>query len=73
MTEHNAGTMKLALEHFDMMRLVDKMKVIDAIRPVLDDPDKTIDTLVKLLYDARVSAYKLGRPELEGDDAEKIN
>jgi hypothetical protein len=50
------------------MRLVDKIKIIDALKHALDDPDKTIKDLVELNYEARVSAFKLGRP-----DAEKIN
>lgn len=73
MSEHNAGMMKLALEHFDMMRLVDKLKIIESLKDVINDPDKTINALVELNYEARVSSYKLGRPELEVTDAEKIN
>ena len=68
MTEHEKDIQEMATEHFDLMRLVDKIKIIDALKHALDDPDKTIKDLVELNYEARVSAFKLGRP-----DAEKIN
>lgn len=61
MTEHEIQEM--AAEHFDLMRLVDKIKIIDALKHALDNPDKTIKDLVELNYEARVSAYKLGRPD----------
>lgn len=63
MTEHEKEVQEMAEEHFDLMKLVDKMKIIDALKHALDDPDKTINALVELNYEARLSAFKLGRPE----------
>ena len=63
MTEHEKDMQQMAAEHFDLMRLVDKIKIIDALKHALDNPDKTINDLVELNYEARVSAYKLGRPD----------
>lgn len=63
MTEHEKEVQEMAEEHFELMKLVDKMKIIGALKHALDDPDKTINALVDLNYEARVSAFKLGRPE----------
>ena len=63
MTEHEKDIQEMAAEHFDLMKLVDKIKIIDALKHALDNPDKTINDLVELNYKARVSAYKLGRPD----------
>ena len=63
MTEHEKDVQEMAEEHFELMKLVDKMKIIDALKHALDDPDKTINALVDLNHEARVSAFKLGRPE----------
>ena len=48
MTEHEKEVQEMAEEHFDLMKLVDKMKIIDALKHALDDPDKTINALVEL-------------------------
>ena len=68
MTDHEKEMNEIATEHFDLMKLVDKVKIITALKHALDDPDKTINDLIKINHEARISAWNLGR-----EDAEKIN
>ena len=59
-SEHEREMTQMVEDHFDLMRLVDRVEVIKCLRHALDDPDKTIDGIVKHIYDARVKAYKMG-------------
>lgn len=59
---------KTAEAHFDLMKLVDQIKIIDALKSALDNPDKTLKALVQINHEARISAWNFGR-----EDAEKIN
>ena len=68
MTEDEKDIQEMAAEHFDLMRLVDKIKIIDALKSALDNPDKTLKALVQINHEARISAWNFGR-----EDAEKIN
>jgi len=58
---HEAEMVKMAEEHFELMKLVDKVKILSALGSALEDLDKTVDDLIEINYDARVRAFKLGR------------
>jgi hypothetical protein len=58
---HEAEMVKMAEEHFELMKLVDKVKILSALGNALEDLDKTVDDLVEINYEARVSAFKMGR------------
>ena len=58
---HEAEMVKMAEEHFELMKLVDKAKILSALGNVLGDLDKTVHDLVEINHEARVSAFKMGR------------
>ena len=58
---HEAEMLKMAEEHFDVMKLVDKAKILSALGNAFEDLDKTVNDLVEINYEARVRAFELGR------------
>jgi len=58
---HEAEMLKMAEEQFELMKLVDKVKILSALGSALEDLDKTVDDLLEITYEARVWAFKLGR------------
>ena len=58
---HEAEMVQMAEEHFELMKLVDKLKILSALGNTLEDLEKTVDALVEITYEARVSAFKMGR------------
>jgi hypothetical protein len=46
--------------HLDLMKIVDKLKVIKLLKTAIDDPSQTVDSLVDYLHKARVDSYNIG-------------
>ena len=46
--------------HLELMKLVDKVQVINFLKTAMDDPSTTVDNLVEYLHKARVDSYNMG-------------
>ena len=46
--------------HLDLMKIVDKLKVIKLLKTAMDNPSQTVDGLVDYLHKARVDSYNIG-------------
>jgi hypothetical protein len=46
--------------HHELMKLVDKVQVINFLKTAIDDPSTTVDNLVEYLHKARVESYNMG-------------
>ena len=46
--------------HLELMKLVDKVQVINFLKTAMDDPSITVDNLVQYLHKARVDSYNIG-------------
>lgn len=46
--------------HLELMKLVDKVEVINFLKTAMDDPSITVDNLVNYLHKARVESYNMG-------------
>lgn len=46
--------------HLELMKLVDKVQVINFLKTAMDDPSITVDNLVNYLHKARVESYNMG-------------
>jgi len=60
MTEHDKEMVEIASNHFDLMQLADKLKLLHAMKDVIRNPDKALDAFVEITHEARVSGYNYG-------------
>lgn len=63
MTEHDKEMVEIASNHFDLMQLADKLKLLQAMKDVIRNPDKALkalDAFVEITHEARVSGYNYG-------------
>ena len=51
---------KLVDNHLDLMKVVDKLKVIKLLKTAIEEPSITVDNLVQYLHKARVDSYNIG-------------
>lgn len=63
-TEHDKEMVQEAVNHFELMQLADKLRLLQAMKEVINDPDKALNAFVAITHEARVSGYNLGRPEV---------
>ncbi|MDC1426863.1 hypothetical protein N8339_07815 [Gammaproteobacteria bacterium] len=63
-TEHDKEMVQEAVNHFELMQLADKLKLLQAMKDVINDPDKALNAFVAITHEARVSGYNFGRPEV---------
>ena len=54
------NTQEIVDSHLELMRLVDKVQVINFLKTAIDDPSTTVDNLVEYLHKARVESYNMG-------------
>ena len=54
------NTQEIVDSHLGLMKLVDKVQVINFLKTAMDDPSTTVDNLVEYLYKARVDSYNMG-------------
>ena len=64
MSEHDKEMVEEVKQHFELMKLADKLKLAQALKGAIKDPDKTLKALSAIAYEARVSGYNLGREEV---------
>ena len=62
-TEHDKEMVQEAVNHFELMQLADKLKLLQAMKDVIHNPDKALNSFVAIAHEARVSGYNFGRPE----------
>ena len=62
-TEHDKEMVQEAVNHFELMQLADKLKLLQAMKNVIHDPDKALNAFVAITHEARVSGYNFLRPE----------
>jgi hypothetical protein len=62
MTEHDKEMVEIASNHFDLMRLADKLKLLHAMKDVCSARKalKALDAFVEITHEARVSGYNYG-------------
>jgi hypothetical protein len=46
--------------HLELMKVVDKLKVIKLLKTAIEEPSITVDNLVNYLHKARVDSYNIG-------------
>jgi hypothetical protein len=46
--------------HHELMKLVDKVQVINFLKTAIDDPSTTVKSLVDYIHSARVESYNMG-------------
>lgn len=63
-TEHDKEMVQEAVNHFELMQLADKLKLLQAMKDVIHNPDKALNSFVEIAHEARVSGYNFGRPEV---------
>ena len=63
MSEHDKEMVEEVKQHFELMKLADKLRLAKALKGVIKDPDKALTTLSAIAHEARVSGYNLGREE----------
>ena len=63
-TEHDKEMVQEAVNHFELMQLADKLKLLQAMKDVIHNPDKALSSFVAIAHEARVSGYNFGRPEV---------
>ena len=61
-TEHDKEMVQEAVNHFALMQLADKLKLLQAMKDVIHDPDKALNGFVAITHEARVSGDNFGRP-----------
>jgi len=54
------NTQEIVDSHLELMKLVDKVQVINFLKTAMDDPSTTVDNLVEYLHKARVDSYNMG-------------
>jgi len=64
MSEHDKEMVEEVKQHFELMKLADKLRLAQALKGVIKDPDKALKALSAIAYEARVSGYNLGREEV---------
>ena len=63
-TEHDKEMVQETKNHFELMQLADKLKLLQAMKDVINNPDKALNAFVAITHEARVSGYNFGRPEV---------
>jgi hypothetical protein len=58
--EHCGKLAEMASDHFDDLKVFDRVKVVQVLSEVLEDPEKVVEELTEMLYSARVESYQLG-------------
>tara|TARA_R110000868_G_scaffold244302_1_gene500467 strand:+ start:43 stop:255 length:213 start_codon:yes stop_codon:yes gene_type:complete len=66
-SEHENAMLDMVKDHCEVMQLKDKITIINALKNVMNDVGKTIDTLSELTKEARLEGYKLGRATANKD------
>ena len=59
--EHENAMLDMVKDHCEVMQIKDKITIINALKNVMSDVGKTIDSLSELTREARLEGYKLGR------------
>lgn len=54
------NTQEIVDSHLELMKLVDKVQVINFLKTAMDDPSATVDNLVEYVHKARVDSYNMG-------------
>ena len=54
------NTQEIVDSHLELMKLVDKVQVINFLKTAMDDPSTTVNNLVEYLHKARVDSYNMG-------------
>jgi hypothetical protein len=54
------NTQEIVDSHLELMRLVDKVQVINFLKTAMDDPSTTVKSLVDYIHSARVESYNMG-------------
>ena len=65
--EHENAMLDMVKDHCEVMQIRDKIFIINALKNVMSDVGKTIDTLSELTREARLEGYKLGRATANKD------
>jgi hypothetical protein len=65
--EHENAMLDMVKDHCEVMQIKDKITIINALKNVMSDVGKTIDTLSELTREARLEGYKLGRATANKD------
>ena len=65
--EHENAMLDMVKDNCEVMQIRDKIFIINALKNVMSDVGKTIDTLSELTREARLEGYKLGRATANKD------
>jgi hypothetical protein len=65
--EHENAMLDMVKDHCEVMQIKDKITIINALKNVMSDVGKTIDSLSELTREARLEGYKLGRATANKD------
>ena len=66
-SEHENAMLEMVKDHCEVMQIRDKIFIINALKNVMSDVGKTIDSLSELTREARLEGYKLGRATANKD------
>jgi hypothetical protein len=66
-SEHENAMLEMVKDHCEVMQIQDKIFIINALKNVMSDVGKTIDSLSELTREARLEGYKLGRATANKD------
>ena len=66
-SEHENAMLDMVKDHCEVMQIKDKITIINALKNVMSDVGKTIDSLSELTREARLEGYKLGRATANKD------
>ena len=58
---HETEMLDMVKDHCNVMQIKDKIAILNALKNVMSDVGKTIDTLSELTKEARLEGYRLGR------------
>jgi hypothetical protein len=64
---HETEMLDMVKDHCNVMQIKDKIAILNALKNVMSDVGKTIDTLSELTKEARLEGYRLGRATAQKD------
>jgi len=59
-SKHLDDLVNMATDHFEDLKVFDRVKVVQALKEVLEDPEKVVEQLTDMIYSARIESYELG-------------
>jgi 6-phosphogluconate dehydrogenase len=59
-SKHLDNLVNMATDHFEDLKVFDRVKVVHVLKEILEDPEKVVEQLTDMIYSARIESYELG-------------